>query len=60
MVAGVKDMMVILLPRMRIYAAFNKMGGSLNSDDPYGKRSDRTRLESGGNAGTLRWFKPDS
>jgi hypothetical protein len=36
-----------LISFTHIFAAFNT-GGSLNSDDPYGKRGDRTGLESGG------------
>jgi len=55
MVAGVKDMMVIILPWTRIYTAFNKMGGSLNSDE---KKWPNEAC--GGNAGTLTWFKPQS
>ena len=33
--------------RTDLLGAFNKTGGSLNSDDPYGERSDRTRLLQG-------------
>ena len=33
--------------RTDLLGAFNKTGGSLNSDDPYGERSDRTRLLAG-------------
>ena len=33
--------------RTDLLGTFNKTGGSLNSDDPYGERSDRTRLLAG-------------
>lgn len=33
--------------RTDLLGAFNKTGGTLNSDDPYGERSDRTRLLAG-------------